>query len=222
MDSGRSDGRRRAAHPARAQDPGRRAVSASARPRWSARSARSGRCRPRSCSPTPASAPTTSPGSRRKRTTTVAMDFGRITISDDLVLYLFGTPGPGPVLVPLGRAGARRAGRGRAGRHPAAGRLLPVDRLLRAARHAVRRGGQLLRRRAAVRRRTRSATRSTWTRTCRWCSATRGTASPARRCWSRWSSTWPAGASVAGPARPRLLRRLAVPSLRAPRRTSGD
>src|SRR5215510_15757630 len=28
-----------------------------------------------------------------KETTTVAMDFGRITIGDDLVLYLFGTPG---------------------------------------------------------------------------------------------------------------------------------
>ena len=28
-----------------------------------------------------------------KRTTTVAMDFGRITFEDDLVLYLFGTPG---------------------------------------------------------------------------------------------------------------------------------
>jgi signal recognition particle receptor subunit beta len=28
-----------------------------------------------------------------KNTTTVAMDFGRITIADDLVLYLFGTPG---------------------------------------------------------------------------------------------------------------------------------
>ena len=28
-----------------------------------------------------------------KTTTTVAMDFGRITISNDLVLYLFGTPG---------------------------------------------------------------------------------------------------------------------------------
>jgi signal recognition particle receptor subunit beta len=30
---------------------------------------------------------------RIKETTTVAMDFGRITISDDVVLYLFGTPG---------------------------------------------------------------------------------------------------------------------------------
>jgi uncharacterized protein len=30
---------------------------------------------------------------RLKETTTVAMDFGRITVDDDLVLYLFGTPG---------------------------------------------------------------------------------------------------------------------------------
>lgn len=28
-----------------------------------------------------------------KTTTTVAMDFGRITLADDLILYLFGTPG---------------------------------------------------------------------------------------------------------------------------------
>jgi uncharacterized protein len=28
-----------------------------------------------------------------KQSTTVAMDFGRITVDDDLVLYLFGTPG---------------------------------------------------------------------------------------------------------------------------------
>ena len=28
-----------------------------------------------------------------KRTTTVAMDFGRITLDEELVLYLFGTPG---------------------------------------------------------------------------------------------------------------------------------
>ena len=30
---------------------------------------------------------------RVKSTTTVAMDFGRITVDDDLILYLFGTPG---------------------------------------------------------------------------------------------------------------------------------
>ncbi|MFE6489510.1 ATP/GTP-binding protein, partial [Streptomyces sp. NPDC057757] len=28
-----------------------------------------------------------------KTTTTVAMDFGRITLDEDLILYLFGTPG---------------------------------------------------------------------------------------------------------------------------------
>nr|WP_303715767.1 ATP/GTP-binding protein [Kutzneria buriramensis]WKX16252.1 ATP/GTP-binding protein [Kutzneria buriramensis] len=33
---------------------------------------------------------TATPG---KTTTTVAMDFGRLTLDDDLVLYLFGTPG---------------------------------------------------------------------------------------------------------------------------------
>jgi len=32
-------------------------------------------------------------GVERKNTTTVAMDFGRITMGDDYVLYLFGTPG---------------------------------------------------------------------------------------------------------------------------------
>jgi uncharacterized protein len=32
-------------------------------------------------------------GVERKSTTTVALDFGRITIRDDLVIYLFGTPG---------------------------------------------------------------------------------------------------------------------------------
>jgi signal recognition particle receptor subunit beta len=32
-------------------------------------------------------------GVEAKTTTTVAMDFGRITIRDDLVIYLFGTPG---------------------------------------------------------------------------------------------------------------------------------
>ena len=32
-------------------------------------------------------------GVESKSTTTVAMDFGRITVRDDLVIYLFGTPG---------------------------------------------------------------------------------------------------------------------------------
>jgi small GTP-binding protein len=34
-----------------------------------------------------------SPESKEKDITTVAMDFGRITVDDDLVLFLFGTPG---------------------------------------------------------------------------------------------------------------------------------
>src|SRR5262245_1839012 len=32
-------------------------------------------------------------GVERKTTTTVAMDFGRITLRDELLIYLFGTPG---------------------------------------------------------------------------------------------------------------------------------
>src|SRR3954454_11351219 len=32
-------------------------------------------------------------GVENKENTTVALDFGRITIADDLILYLFGTPG---------------------------------------------------------------------------------------------------------------------------------
>jgi len=35
----------------------------------------------------------TSEAEKIKENTTVAMDFGRITVDDDLVLYLFGTPG---------------------------------------------------------------------------------------------------------------------------------
>jgi uncharacterized protein len=35
----------------------------------------------------------TSSAEQIKEATTVAMDFGRITVDDDLVLYLFGTPG---------------------------------------------------------------------------------------------------------------------------------
>ncbi|WP_327360600.1 GTP-binding protein [Streptomyces sp. NBC_01296] len=33
------------------------------------------------------------PGAEGKNTTTVAMDFGRISINEELILYLFGTPG---------------------------------------------------------------------------------------------------------------------------------
>lgn len=86
-----------------------------------------------------------------KRTTTVAMDFGRITLGSDYVLYLFGTPGQERFWFVWDEAGRGLPGRGHPGRHPAAGRLLPVGRLLRAARDAVRGGGQLLRGGADVR-----------------------------------------------------------------------
>ena len=59
-----------------------------------------------------------------KTTTTVAMDFGRITIGSHLVLYLFGTPGPGALLVHVGRTRLWRARRRDPGRHPQAQRLL--------------------------------------------------------------------------------------------------
>ena len=42
---------------------------------------------------TDASAGIDDPASSRQGHTTVAMDFGRITLDQDLVLYLFGTPG---------------------------------------------------------------------------------------------------------------------------------
>ncbi|MFE3996973.1 ATP/GTP-binding protein [Streptomyces goshikiensis] len=43
---------------------------------------------------TQASAPTDDlSGTPDKATTTVAMDFGRVTLADDLVLYVYGTPG---------------------------------------------------------------------------------------------------------------------------------
>ena len=55
-----------------------------------------------------------------KNTTTVAMDFGRITFRSDLALYLFGTPGQKTVLVHVGRAGLRRARRRGPGLTPGA------------------------------------------------------------------------------------------------------
>ena len=48
-------------------------------------------------------------GVERKKTTTVAMDFGRITLNENLVLLPVRHPGAGPVLVRVGRAGPRRA-----------------------------------------------------------------------------------------------------------------
>src|SRR3984893_2478721 len=86
-------------------------------------------------------------GADRKTTTTVAMDFGRITFRTDLTLYLFGTPGQERFWFmwdelaygALGAVGLATA------------RLLRLRGLLRAARNPLRGGGQLLRRRAGLR-----------------------------------------------------------------------
>ncbi len=109
--------------------------------------------------------PLTAPGTRvdalhgveRKTTTTVALDFGRITIRDNLVVYLFGTPGQerfwfmwdelsrgalGAVVL----ADTRRL----ADCFPSVD-YFPVGGLLRETPRPVRRRGELLRRGAPLR-----------------------------------------------------------------------
>ena len=80
-----------------------------------------------------------------KDTTTVAIDFGRVTLDHSLVLYLFGAPGAEPLPLPLGRARHGRDRRRRPRRHAAPRRLVPRGRLLRARADPVHRRGQLLR-----------------------------------------------------------------------------
>ena len=74
-------------------------------------------------------------GVEQKTTTTVAMDFGRITIRDDLVVYLFGTPGQQRFWFMWDELAYGALGAVVHGRHAAAGRLLPLGGLLRAAGH---------------------------------------------------------------------------------------
>jgi hypothetical protein len=78
-------------------------------------------------------------GVETKTTTTVAMDFGRITLREDLVLYLFGTPGQDRFWflwdeLAQGALGACQPER-----------LLRRRRLLRTARHPIHGRRQLLR-----------------------------------------------------------------------------
>ena len=135
-----------------------RAGSASARPRWSARSARS--------TPLRTEELLSAIGDRRRRpapawsarrTTTVALDFGRITINSELIALPVrhararsasgscGTSWPTGALGAVVLADTRRLDA-----------LLPGGRLLRAPRDPVRGRGQLLRRRASATPRTRS------------------------------------------------------------------
>ncbi|GAA3074189.1 hypothetical protein GCM10020254_17530 [Streptomyces goshikiensis] len=121
-------------------------------------------------------------GVDQKTTTTVAMDFGRITIRSGLSLYLFGTPGAGPLLVHVGRAVAGCAGRGGARRHPAAGGLFPGGGLLRAPADPLRGGRQLLHGGPASRGARGVAGAGPGPGGLRWCSATRGTGTRGRKC----------------------------------------
>jgi signal recognition particle receptor subunit beta len=63
-------------------------------------------------------------GVERKTTTTVALDFGRITLSQHLVLYLFGTPGQDRFWFMWNELSTARSARS-SWRHPPAGVVLP-------------------------------------------------------------------------------------------------
>ena len=156
-----------AGRPSRPSRSSWRAASAWARPRWSARSARSDRCAPRSSSAKRAAASTTPPGSRAKTHHHGGDGLRPDRHPEDLALYLFGTPGQDRFWfvwdeLAMGALGARGPRR-----HPAAGGLLPLGGLLRAARHPVRGRGQLLRGHQGLRPRGRSGRPSTSTRACR-------------------------------------------------------
>ena len=127
-------------------------------------------------------------GVEGKTTTTVAMDFGRITIRDGLVALPVRHPGPGPVLVHVGRAGLGALG---------AVVLADTRRLadcFPSVDYFEQRGTPFI---VAVNcfdgadgtKPTRCGSPSTWTRTCRCCCATYGAATRPRPCWSRsWST----------------------------------
>ena len=68
----------------------------------------------------------------QKQTTTVAMDFGRVALTPEIVLYLFGTPGQERFHFMWNELSRGDRG-GHPRRHAPAGRLLRGDRLLRDA-----------------------------------------------------------------------------------------
>ena len=120
-------------------------------------------------------------GVEGKSTTTVAMDFGRITITDDLQVYLFGTPGQDRFWflwdeLAFGALGAVVL---------ADTRRLPdcfpsIDYFEQRGIPFVVGVNCFEDTRGSVP--TRCGRRWTSSRRCRWCSATRGTGSPASWC----------------------------------------
>jgi Predicted GTPase len=94
-------------------------------------------------------------GVEGKTTTTVAMDFGRISLRSDLVLYLFGTPGQQRFWFMWDELAIGALGAVVLADTPATGRQLPRHRLLRAQADTVHHRAQLLRRRPPVRHRRR-------------------------------------------------------------------
>ena len=142
-------------------------------------------------------------GVDRKTSTTVAMDFGRITIGSRPGAVPVRHAGPGAVLVHVGRAGLRRARRRGAGRHPPA-------RATASPRWTTSRSASCRSSSPSTASTARPATtreecgsRSTSTRACRRCCAT-----PASRVGQ-------AGADHAGracPGQPAQGRRLSPPA----------
>ena len=172
-----------------AQDPRSPAASASARRRWSARCRRSRRCSPSEAMTAASIGVDDTDAVPDKTTTTVAMDFGRITVDRSLILYLFGTPGQDRFWFmwdELAR-GSRR--RGRARRPAADRRLLRRHRLLREPAAAVRRRRQPLPRQRRARRARGARRARAPRRPSRWCGWTPAIPSPAVTRWCCWSST---------------------------------
>ncbi len=121
-------------------------------------------------------------GVEGKTTTTVAMDFGRISLREDLVLYLFGTPGQQRFWfmwdeLAVGALGAvvltdtRRLAD-----------CFPAVDYFERRQHPVHHRGELLRRERSPTTRRTSGSHSTWTRDSRWSCATPAARTRPRKC----------------------------------------
>ena len=116
-----------------------------------------------------------------KTTTTVAMDFGRITISEDSALYLFGTPGQDRFWFLWDELAQGALGAVVLADTRRLADCFPSIDYFEQRGTPVRGRGQLLRRGPPLRA-DEVGRRSTSTRTSRSCCATPGSGSRARRC----------------------------------------